>query len=97
MRRLLITLLAASIAPITWCGVTHALGVPILVQELLPQGVPSHSRSPDLVTVGVPLAPEDGIHSIEELGFSGAPAAQFRVLQRNPETNQICWVQASDC
>jgi hypothetical protein len=72
-----------------------ALQVPVLVQQVLPQGVAGRSWSAEPVAVGVPFAPAEGIGDVRQLGMTGTSAAQFRVLQRDPATNRITWVLAT--
>jgi len=71
---------------------SHALRVPITVQELVPAGVPGRARTAEAISAGVPLNVEDGITDVGQLGFVGAPAAQFRILQRDRETQKATWV-----
>ncbi len=71
------------------------LNVPVIVQELLPDGVPSRSRAAEPVSVGVPFAPEDAPNDVDALGMTGTSAAQFRVLERDARTGRISWVLAT--
>jgi len=72
-----------------------ALQVPIRVEQVLPSGVASRTTTADVVSVGVPFAPEDGLRDVTGLGMSGTAAAQFRVLQRDPNTDSVTWVLAT--
>jgi hypothetical protein len=94
MRRTVMTFL-----PIVACSVgsvaAHGIDVPISVDELAPQGVAGRNRSAQVVSAGVPLSSSDGITNVGQLGLAGTSAAQFRVLHRDPNTNEIKWVLAT--
>ena len=73
-----------------------ALDVPVLVQQVLPDGVAGRTwAAGEPVSAGVPLAVEEAISDVRSLGMSGTSAAQFRVLQRDPHTGRITWVLAT--
>lgn len=85
------------IGPVTGWARVHALDIPIEVDG---------SGSPRCVTLGVPLEAAgaqttsagdtpDVLLDVGELGVSGALAAQFRILQRDPLSGAIRWVQVS--
>ncbi|MHC4969581.1 MAG: exo-rhamnogalacturonan lyase family protein, partial [Planctomycetota bacterium] len=94
MRRTVVTFLSIA-ASFAWGGAARGLDVPISVQELTPQGVAGRDRGARVVSAGVPLLAQEGVTSVEQLGMSGSPAAQFRVLHRDPNTNDIKWVLAT--
>jgi hypothetical protein len=77
--------------PLAWASAAGALEVPITVQELVPGGVTGLARTGEPVSVGVPLDPAEGITDASQLSLRGAAAAQFRVLQRDPETGVARW------
>ena len=72
-----------------------ALHVPILVEQVLPDGAAEHPIPGEPVSAGVPLAVADGVDDVRSLGLSGTSAAQFRVLQRDPESGRATWVLAT--
>jgi len=71
------------------------LDIPIRVQALAPEGIPAPPRVVEPVSVGVPFAVEDALTEVGTLGMRGTRAAQFRVLQRDPDSNHITWVLAT--
>jgi len=69
------------------------LRIPLTIQEALYPGSPTGgvARVQDPVTVGLPLPDSAGIKSISQLGLSGSPVGQFRILGRWPSGNAM-WV-----
>ncbi|MFQ5599420.1 MAG: hypothetical protein ACE5G2_02570 [Candidatus Krumholzibacteriia bacterium] len=89
-RRCSVLILAVLLAPRS--AGARDLKVEIQVQRLLPAGVPDLPYSTKVVTAGVPLALEDAVSDVAQLGVLGASAAQFRALHRDPESRMIRWV-----
>ena len=69
------------------------LDVPIIVHEALIKNDPGTDRINEPVTIGIPLAEDSGITSINELGLQNVLAGQFRILDRWQNGN-IKWVLA---
>jgi len=69
------------------------LNARLTIQEALYSGSSTRgiARHQEPVTVGVPLPDAAAVKSISQLGLSGAPVGQFRVLGRWPSGN-IKWV-----
>jgi len=79
------------------------VGIPIIVHEALTQdsdyyiqtrkrrNMPGMERVNEPLTVGIPLAEDSGVTSIEQLGLSGANIQQFKPLAHWPNGN-IKWV-----
>lgn len=69
------------------------LRIPLTIQEALYPGAPTTgiARAQDPVTVGVPFPDSAGIKNISQLGLSGSPVGQFRILGRWPSGNAM-WV-----
>jgi PcRGLX-like protein central beta sandwich domain len=73
-----------------------ALQVPVIVEQVLPDGVVGRTwATGEPVSAGIPFAVEEGISDVGSLGMSGTTAAQFRVLQRDPESGHVTWVLAT--
>ena len=89
------SLAALMVLLVSASAVAAELNVPVIVQELLPDGVPSRARLAEPISVGVPFSADDAPNDIDALGMTGTSAAQFRVLERNPRTGQITWVLAT--
>jgi len=71
---------------------TH-IDVPIIVHEALIKNDPGTNRINEPVTIGIPLAEDSGITSINQLGLQNVLAGQFRILDRWTNGN-IKWVLA---
>jgi hypothetical protein len=68
-----------------------AAKIPILTEPLVPFGAPARVIAGEVVTAGVPFAPEEGLNDVASLRLRGASAAQFRVLQRDPNSGHVTW------
>ena len=94
MRRILLALLLGIGTLDFRLQAAGPLTVPLIIQEALyPGSMPGVARTSDPVTVGIPL-PDDavsGAADVGQLGLSGAPVGQFRVLGRWP-SGRIKWV-----
>jgi len=71
------------------------LHVPVLVQSLVPEGESPVGTEAGVVSAGIPFAPEANLRNVDSLGMDGTSAAQFRVLQRDPNTGTVTWVLAT--
>ncbi|MEA3458019.1 MAG: hypothetical protein U9R21_05015, partial [Candidatus Thermoplasmatota archaeon] len=71
---------------------TH-IYIPIIVHEALIKNDPGTDRINEPVTIGIPLAENSGITSINQLGLQNVSAGQFMVLDRWQNGN-IKWVLA---
>ncbi len=91
--------LACALVPLFVCTTGGAaakpLEVPILVEPLTPEGAPNYTPGPGVVAVGVPFAPEAGLRDVDSLGLQGSSAAQFRILERDPNNGAVTWVLAT--
>ena len=72
---------------------TSSLYVPIIVQEALVKNDLGTDRINEPVTIGIPLAEDSGITSINEFGLQNVSAGQFRILDRWHNGN-IKWILA---
>jgi len=71
---------------------TH-IDVPIILYEALIRNDSGTDRINEPVTIGIPLAKDSGITSINQLGLQNVLAGQFRILDRWQNGN-IKWVLA---
>ena len=69
------------------------INVPIIVSEALIKNDSGTDRINEPVTIGIPLAEDSGIDSINKLGLQNVSAGQFRILDRWQNGN-IKWVLA---
>lgn len=65
--------------------------VPLVVEELLPAGQSGWNRTNATATFGIPLAENANITNVNQLGLTGASAAQFREIRRWPN-GSLQWV-----
>lgn len=61
----------------------------------MPEGEAPAGVERGVASAGIPFAPEFNLRGVDSLGMDGTSAAQFRVLQRDPNTGAVTWVLAT--
>ena len=86
---------AAAAPPSVPATLASRVHIPITVEPLGIGAAARRVEPGEVVTAGIPFAPEDSLRDVTALRMQGASAAQFRCLERDPHSGFVTWALAT--